>query len=75
MEITRGEYCQFSLTGRLQLLQEFGEFLGVKIIENKSVQLYQIYDFYVEVIYNDINHKIEQVEVIKSTNLLSFYLH
>ncbi len=75
MKITRGEYCQFSLTGRLQLLEEFGEFLGVKTIEHKSIQLYQIYDFYVEVIYNNTSHKIEHAEIVKSTNLLSFYLH
>ncbi len=75
MEITRGEYCQFSLTGRLQLLQEFGEFLGVRIIEHKSIQLYHIHDFFVEVIYDNINHKIENAEIIKNENLLSFYLH
>ncbi len=75
MKITRGEFCQFSLTGRLQLLQEFGVFLGAKIIERKSVQLYHIYDFYVEVIYNNISHKVEHAEIVKNAKLVSFFEH
>ena len=73
MNITKGEYCQFSLRGRLQLLQEFGEYLGGKIMEHKSIQLYRIYDFYVEVIYNQSSKKVEQAEVVQNRNLLWFY--
>ena len=73
MNITKGEYCQFSLKGRLQLLLEFGEYLGAKIMDQLSIQLYRIYDFYVEVIYNQIQKKVEQAEVVSNTNLLGFY--
>ena len=73
MKITRGEYCQFSLKGRLQLLTEFGEFLGEETIENKSIRLYRLYDFYVEVLSNKLSKHIEKAEPIKCFNTLLFY--
>lgn len=32
MKITKAEYCQFSLRGRVQLLKDFGKIIGNKII-------------------------------------------
>ncbi len=73
MKLTKGEYCQFSLKGRLQLLNEFGEFLSESILGAKSMQLYKLYDFYVEVIFNTQSLKFEYAEPTKTPGLLNFY--
>lgn len=73
MKITKAEYCQFSSKGREQLLEDFGSIIGEKIIGNKIIKLYKLYDFYVEVMYNKINNKTAQAEPIKTFNMLLFY--
>ena len=73
MKITKGEYCQFSLRGKMQLLIEFGNLQGENIIGNKVIQLYKLYDFYVEVLCSRINKKIEHIEPVKSPNMLVLY--
>jgi hypothetical protein len=66
MKITKGEYCQFSLRGRIQFLNEFGKLMGENIIGTKVIRLYKLSDFYVEVFYNRLNSKIEHVEPVKT---------
>ncbi len=73
MKITKAEYCQFSSRGRVQLLKDFGSIIGEKIIKNKIIKLYKLCDFYVEVICNKINKKIEHIESIKTFNMILFY--
>ncbi|GAC1661729.1 MAG: hypothetical protein NVS9B7_29770 [Flavisolibacter sp.] len=73
MKLTKGEYCQFTMKGRLQLLKEFGEFLNEKMLGNKSMQLYKLYDFYVEVIFNKGNEKYEYAEPVKAIGIVGFY--
>ena len=73
MKITKGEYCQFSLKGKMQLLIEFGNLLGENIIGNKVIQLYKLYDFYVEVLCSKVNLKVEHIEPFKSPNILVLF--
>jgi hypothetical protein len=70
MKVTKGEYCQFSLHGKMQLLNEFGELLGQKKIDNISIQFYRLCDFYVEVLMNVKNKELVKVEPIKNINQL-----
>lgn len=74
MKITKAEYCQFSSKGRMQLLKDFGNLIGENIIGDKTIKLYKLYDFFVEVIYNRINNKLEHTEPIKTCNMLIFYI-
>ena len=73
MKITKGEYCQFSLHGKLQLLDEFGELLCEKSYESRSIRLFRLCDFYVEVMFNKVNSITERAEPIKSFHQFLFY--
>lgn len=73
MKLSRGEYRGFSLMTRVQLLKEFGLLLFNKRIKNKQISIYQLYDFYVEVIYDISSDKIERAEPITSAGMIKFY--
>jgi hypothetical protein len=51
MHLSKGEYTQFSLKGKLNLLNEFGTLLTQKKVNETEIKIYYIYDFYVEVFY------------------------
>jgi len=57
----------------MQLLDEFGNLIGEKKSENKVIKLYRLYDFYVEVFYNNLNRRVEHVEPVKNSNLLLLF--
>jgi hypothetical protein len=73
MKITKGEYCQFSLKGRMQFLNEFGNLIGEKTTGNKVIKFYKLYDFYVEVFYNRLNSKVEHIEPVKNRSMLMLF--
>ncbi len=73
MKLSRGEYCGFNLMTKVQLLKEFGLLLFEKRTKNKQVSIYQLYDFYVEVIYDINSNKIERAEPITSAGMIKFY--
>jgi hypothetical protein len=66
MKITKGEYCQFSLPGRLQLVKEFGEFLGETLLGRELIQIYRIHDFYVEVRFEAAGSSLCYAEPVKN---------
>lgn len=73
MKISKGEYCQFSLKGRADLLQEFGSLVLERTFGHKVVRVFLLYDFYVEMIYNLQNQEIEKIEPVTSIQLLHLY--
>ena len=66
-----GEYCRFSLHGRMRLLYEYGEIIFSKIIQKKKIELYRFFDFHVEVIKDLFNNLLKAEPV--STELVIFY--
>ena len=73
MKITKGEYCQFTLQGKIQLLHLYGKVICHKAINDKSITIFRIFNFYVEVIYNEqMDNLIIQAEPV-SQNLINFY--
>lgn len=48
--VNKSEFCQFSLTGRIQFLVEYGELLYVKDFQRREIKIYRLYDFYVQVV-------------------------
>jgi hypothetical protein len=72
MKISKGEYCCFSLHGRVRLLYEYGEIVFSKIIETKKIELYRFFDFYVEVIKDVFNNCLLRAEPV-SKELVRFY--
>lgn len=73
MKLTRGEFCQFNLNTRLELLKEFGKNIFEKKIRMRLISVYKISGFYVEVYENLVSHKLEKVEPVKTIRLLDVY--
>lgn len=73
MKITKGEYCQFNLKSRAELLSEFGKLEFERTFGHMVVRIFSIYDFYVEVIYNLHKGEIEKIEPVNSFPLLHVY--
>lgn len=73
MELTEGEFSCFSLQGRLRLVDEFGTFLFQTETNDVLINVYELFGFYVEEIYDKWKDEIIGVKPI-SFNLLKFYL-
>jgi len=73
MKLTRGEFCQFNPTTRLQLLREFGKNILEKKIRMRLISIYKISDFYVEVYTNLNNHQLEKVEPVRNIRILEAF--
>jgi hypothetical protein len=72
MHLSKGEYTQFSLKGRLNLLNEFGTLITQKIVNETEIKIYYIYDFYVEVFF--IEKLVAKAEPLISNGLLRYYM-
>ena len=73
MKITKGEYSQFTLQGKIQLLHLYGKVICHKAIDDKGITILRVFDFYVEVVYNEqMDNLIMQAEPV-SQNLINFY--
>ena len=73
MEITIGEYCQFTLRGKMHLLEQYGVFVCFKGFEKKRVTIFKLFDFYVEVVRDLLTKDVVQANPITSKSLLEFY--
>lgn len=73
MILTQGEFCQFSLKSRAQLLKEFGNYVCHKKIEDELISLYRIYDFYVALVYNVREKQLKQADPITNSEWIGFY--
>jgi hypothetical protein len=71
MYLSKGEYTQFSLKGKLNLLDEFGILINEKHADDIGIKIYQLYDFYVEVLYE--KQCVIKAEPVLFTGLLSYY--
>jgi hypothetical protein len=70
--LSKGEYTQFSLKGRLNLLNEFGILLTQKKLNATEIKIYYIYDFYVEVFL--VEKLVTKVEPLIYSSLLRYYI-
>ena len=73
MKLTKGEFCQFNISTRLELLKEFGKHILRRRVEMKLVSVYMVFGFYVEVFENLSNHRLEKVEPLKNNAFLDIY--
>ena len=72
MHLSKGEYTGFSLNGKLNLLNQFGTLLNEKYADDVEIKIYQLYDFYVEVLYN--KQCVIKAEPLTFPGLVSYYL-
>ncbi len=73
MEISIGEYCQFTLRGKMNLIENYGKFECLKVFDKKRITVFKLFDFYVEVIREPFTKYIIQADPITSKSLLQFY--
>ena len=73
MTITKGEFCQFSLNTRRQLLKEFGNYVCQVIVGRKSISVFKIHGFYVELVVNNLSNQVERIQPIQNPNLITVY--
>jgi len=73
MKLTRGEFCQFSLTARFDLLTEYGKNVMKKKVRMRMISVYEVFDFYVEVYENLNSQQLEKVEPVRNNNILEVY--
>jgi len=73
MKLTRGEFCQFNLTTRLELVKEFGKSIMKKKVERRLVSVYTVFGFYVEVFENLASRRLEKVEPLQNNRILEVY--
>jgi hypothetical protein len=71
MYLSKGEYTQFSLKGKLNLLDEFGILINEKYADEIEIKIYKLYDFYVEVLYD--KQRIVKAEPVLFAGLLGYY--
>ena len=75
MKLTKGEFCQFNLKSKINLLKNNGTLLmNKKVDEMNELKLFLIYDFYVEALYNNQENKVIKIEPILNQNWVSVYL-
>jgi hypothetical protein len=74
MKLTQGEYCRFSLKGRVRLLDDYGTVIAEKYYRAIQVKVFHLYGFYVEVLYDLENQKIIKADPLISKKMLSHYI-
>jgi hypothetical protein len=67
MELTKGEFSQFSLEGRDGLLAIHGTFIAKKEYARQSFSVYLIFGFYVCKIIDNETCSVTDIEVISES--------
>lgn len=73
MKLTRGEFCQFGIHTRFELLKEFGKHVIERKVKMKLISVYRIFDFYVEVYENIGSNSLEKIEPLRNIRFLELY--
>jgi hypothetical protein len=68
------EYENLPEAEQLELIQNDGVYIGKRWNKKISILLYQINDFYVEVIYRKYRCYVDRIRCFRSTMLLEPYL-
>ncbi len=74
MKLSKAQYSQLSLFGRVKLLHQYARFICSKILETKKIMIFKLYDFFVAVIKDLHKNKIIEADPILSQDMLKFYL-
>lgn len=68
--LTKSEFCQFSLVGKILLLEECGELLYIREFKRLTIKIFSLYNFYVQAVYKD--QTIESIEPLPNSMLKLF---
>jgi hypothetical protein len=73
MRLTEGEYCQFGLRARVRLLHQFGVKVCELPLKNMHLEVFRLYDFFVEVCFEAPAKTPIRAEPVMSIALVEFY--
>jgi hypothetical protein len=74
-DITLKEFESLSDNEKSEALWEYGEIIDHRFENEFRIMLYQISNFYCEVVYDDTNEELVEYRAFDSTVLLSPYLN
>lgn len=72
--ISKTKFQKLSLNAKGEWVFQEGQYIGMREYYNYSINLYTLYDFFVEVWYSPDENKIEKIEVLESEKTLDLYI-
>jgi len=72
--ISKTKFKKLSINAKGELVFQEGKYIGMREYYNYSINLYSLYNFFVEVWYSPGENKIEKIEVLESEKTLDLYI-
>ena len=72
--ISKTKFRQLSTTQKGEYVFQEGEYIGLREYYNHKINLYSLFDFFVEVWYFPAENKIEKIDVLESEKILDQYI-
>lgn len=72
--ISKNRFKELAKLQKGELVFQEGRYIGMREYYNYSINLYSLYDFFVEVWYSPDENKIEKIEVLESEKTLDLYI-
>lgn len=75
--LSKEEYSLYSLSAKLDFTRRHGTFLGERFLSlNYHISLYQLHDFYVEILYDiRLERQIQVTLVVKAERMKLYEIH
>ena len=72
--ITKHKFRNLDIDRKGEYVFQEGKYIGMREYYNYSINLYSLYDYFVEVWYSPNENKIEKIEVLESEKTLYLYI-
>ena len=72
--ITKHKFRNLDIDRKGEYVFQEGEYIGLREYYNHKINLYSLFDFFVEVWYFPEENKIEKIEVMESEKNLDLYI-
>ena len=72
--ITKHKFRNLDIDRKGEYVFQEGEYIGLREYYNHRINLYSLFDFFVEVWYFPAENKIEKIEVMESEKTLDLYI-
>jgi len=72
--ISKTKFRQLSIKQKSEYVFQEGDYVGLREYYNHRINLYSLFDFFVEVWYIPAEYKIEKIEILESEKTLDLYI-
>ncbi len=72
--ISKTKFRQLSITQKGEYVFREGDYIGLREYYNHKINLYSLFDFFVEVWYFPAENKIEKIEILESEKTLDLFI-